>query len=73
MDMNVLLSTTKSLFTDSCNTVEASILLEKEKTIGIFISYIFIEELQVPGDDFITIMQRACFKNTFCSYSEGKK
>ena len=25
--------------------------------MGIFISYVFIEEIQIPGDDFITIMQ----------------
>lgn len=41
MDMNVLLSITKSLFTDFRNTVEAPILLEKEKTMVIFISYIY--------------------------------
>ena len=71
--MNAILSITKSLFTDLYNIVEAYILLIKKKIMGIFISYVFIEELQVPGDDFTTIMQTAYFKNTFCSYSGGRK
>ena len=69
--MNAILSITKSLFTDFYNIVEAYILLIKKNHGNIHLLCIYRRDPDTRW--WFHYHYAAYFKNTFCSYSEGRK